>query len=70
MEINAANIKLKEVLTEIFLTRLPVLQAANYFYFHSYSATDDVSSAPGLVVYYRIKQLDLDGRGLIRKYLL
>lgn len=31
--------------------------------FHSYSVMDDVSSATGSIIYYRIKQLDIDGNG-------
>jgi hypothetical protein len=32
------------------------------FIMHSYSAADDVSSATGSIVYYRLKQLDLDNK--------
>ena len=35
--------------------------------FHSYSALDDVSSATGSIVYYRIKQMDIDGKSILFK---
>ncbi|MEO6330333.1 MAG: T9SS type A sorting domain-containing protein [Ginsengibacter sp.] len=37
---------------------------------HFYSITDDVSSAAGSVVYYRLKQLDIDGKASLSKVIV
>jgi hypothetical protein len=34
---------------------------------HNYSATDDLHSFTGTTAYYRLKQIDFDGRGYVSK---
>jgi uncharacterized repeat protein (TIGR01451 family) len=37
--------------------------------FHSYSTIDDLPSSPGNVIYYRLKQMDIDGKSHLSKVL-
>jgi uncharacterized repeat protein (TIGR01451 family) len=70
MEINCSKYKIERSFDgNLFNEIASVAGSGTTSIFHSYSAMDDVSSAPGSVVYYRIKQLDLDGRGSYSKVL-
>ena len=70
MEINCSKYKIERSFDgNLFNEVASVTGSGTTSIFHSYSATDDVSSAPGSVVYYRIKQLDLDGKGSYSKVL-
>jgi len=70
MEINCSRFKIERSLEgKIFSEVASVSGSGTTSIFHSYSAMDDVSSATGSIVYYRIKQLDLDGKGSYSKVL-
>ena len=70
MEINCSRFKIERSLEgKIFTEVASVSGSGTTSLFHSYSAMDDVSSATGSIVYYRIKQLDIDGKGSYSKVL-
>ena len=70
MEINCSKYKIERSYDgNIFSEVATVSGSGTTSLFHSYSAMDDVSSATGSIVYYRIKQLDIDGKGSYSKVL-
>ena len=70
MEINCSKYKIERSLDgNIFSEVANVSGSGTTSLFHSYSVMDDVSSATGSIVYYRIKQLDIDGKGSYSKVL-
>jgi len=70
MEINCSRFKIERSLEgKIFSEVASVSGSGTTSIFHSYSVMDDVSSATGSIVYYRIKQLDIDGKGSYSKVL-
>lgn len=70
MEINCSGFKIERSLEgKVFSELASVSGNGTTSIFHSYSAMDDVSSATGSIVYYRIKQLDIDGKGSYSKVL-
>lgn len=70
MEINCSKYKIERSLDgNIFNEVATISGNGTTSLFHSYSFTDNVSSATGAIVYYRIKQLDIDGRGSYSKVL-
>jgi uncharacterized repeat protein (TIGR01451 family) len=70
MEINCSKFKIERSLEgKIFSEVAIVSGSGTTSILHSYSAMDDVSSATGSIVYYRIKQLDIDGKGSYSKVL-
>jgi uncharacterized repeat protein (TIGR01451 family) len=70
MEINC-----KEFLVErsedgiIFSPQMTVAGSGTTSLFHSYSAIDEIPSSAGNIIYYRLKQVDLDGKFLLSKIL-
>ncbi|MEP6948464.1 MAG: T9SS type A sorting domain-containing protein [Ginsengibacter sp.] len=70
MEINCSKYKIERSNDgNMFSEVATVSGSGTTSLFHSYSVMDDVSSANGSIVYYRIKQLDIDGKGSYSKVL-
>jgi hypothetical protein len=70
MEINCSKYKIERSFDgNIFNNVANVSGSGTTSLFHSYSFTDDVFSATGSIVYYRIQQLDFDGKGSYSKVL-
>ena len=70
MEINCSKYIIERSFDgNIFFAAGSVAGSGTTSIFHSYSAMDDVSSAMGSMVYYRIKQLDIDGKASYSKVL-
>jgi uncharacterized repeat protein (TIGR01451 family) len=70
MEINCSKYKIERSFDgNIFNNVANVSGSGTTSLFHSYSFTDDVFSATGSIVYYRIQQLDIDGKGSYSKVL-
>jgi uncharacterized repeat protein (TIGR01451 family) len=70
MEINCRKYKIERSFDgNIFNNVANVSGSGTTSLFHSYSFTDDVFSATGSIVYYRIQQLDIDGKGSYSKVL-
>jgi len=70
MEINCSKYKIERSFDgSIFTEVASVSGSGTTSLFHSYSVMDDASSAKGSVVYYRIKQLDIDNKGSYSKVL-
>ncbi|MEO8764662.1 MAG: T9SS type A sorting domain-containing protein [Ginsengibacter sp.] len=70
MEINCSKYKIERSFDgNVFSEVASVAGSGTTSLFHAYSATDDISAATGSVVYYRIKQLDIDGKGSYSKIL-
>ena len=68
MEINCSQYKVERSLDgNIFYEVSTVAGNGTTTLKHSYFVTDDVSSATGSIVYYRIKQLDIDKKGTYSK---
>jgi uncharacterized repeat protein (TIGR01451 family) len=64
MEINCSKYKIERSLDgNIFSEVAAISGSGTTSLFHSYSVMDDVSSVTGSIVYYRIKQIDIDGKG-------
>jgi hypothetical protein len=70
MEINCSKYKIERSLDgHIFNEVGNVLGSGTTSIFHSYSFIDDASSVIGTIIYYRIKQIDLDGKNSYSKVL-
>ena len=70
MEINCSKYKIERSFDgNIFNNVATVSGGGTTSVFHSYSFIDDVFSATGSIVYYRIQQLDIDGKGSYSKIL-
>jgi uncharacterized repeat protein (TIGR01451 family) len=70
MEINCSKYKIERSFDgNIFNNVANISGSGTTSLFHSYSFTDDVFSATGSIVYYRIQQLDIDGKGSYSKVL-
>ena len=70
MEINCSKYKIERSFDgNIFNDVANVSGSGTTSLFHSYSFTDDVFSATGSIVYYRIQQSDIDGKGSYSKVL-
>jgi len=70
MEINCSKYKIERSFDgNLFSEVASISGSGTTSIFHSYSATDDVSAATASIVYYRIKQLDIDGKGSYSKVL-
>jgi uncharacterized repeat protein (TIGR01451 family) len=70
MEINCSKYKIERSLNgNLFYEVAAISGSGTTSLFHSYSFIDDVSSATGPTVYYRIKQLDIDAKGSYSKVL-
>ncbi len=70
MEINCSSYKVeRSVDGNIFNEVADVAGNGTTSLFHSYSFIDDVSFYTGSIVYYRIEQLDIDGKGSYSKVL-
>ncbi|MDQ6761147.1 MAG: T9SS type A sorting domain-containing protein [Bacteroidota bacterium] len=68
MEINCSKYKIERSLDgNIFSEVVSVNGNGTTSILHSYSATDDIGACTGCVVYYRLKQLDIDGKGSYSK---
>lgn len=63
MEINCAKYIIERSFDgNIFSQVASVAGSGTTSAFHSYSTTDDISTSTGSVIYYRLKQVDLDGK--------
>ena len=70
MEINCSSYKIERSIDgNIFNEIADVAGNGTTLLFHSYSFIDDVSFATGSIVYYRIEQLDIDGKSSYSKVL-
>ena len=67
MEINCSQYKIERSLDgNIFYEVSTVAGNGTTSSLHSYFITDDVSSTTGSIVYYRLKQLDIDNKEIIQ----
>lgn len=70
MEINCSEYKIEKSFDgNIFNEIANVSGSGTTTSVHSYSFTDDVSSLQGSLIYYRINQIDIDGKGSYSKVL-
>lgn len=70
MEINCSEYKIERSFDgNIFNEIANVSGRGTTSSFHSYSFVDDVSSVQGSLIYYRIDQIDIDGKGFYSKVL-
>jgi uncharacterized repeat protein (TIGR01451 family) len=70
MEINCSKYKIERSLDgNVFSEVANVTGSGTTSLFHAYSVMDEVSLAKGSIVYYRIKQSDIDGKGSYSKVL-
>ncbi len=70
MEINCSKFKVERSFDgNVFSEVANVAGNGTTSILHSYSVSDDVSSATGTIVYYRLKQLDIDGKASYSKIL-
>ncbi len=68
MEINCSKYKIERSLDgNIFSEVASVDGSGMTAIVHSYSAIDNVSSSAGAIIYYRLRQLDIDGKGSYSK---
>ena len=70
MEINCSKYKIERSFDGNIFNEVAIVPGSGTTsVLHSYSFTDDVSSATGSIVYYRLQQIDIDGKGFYSKVL-
>lgn len=68
MEINCSKYKIERSFDgNIFSEVASVAGSGTSSIVHSYSAIDNINSSAGSIIYYRLKQLDIDGKGSYSK---
>ncbi len=68
MEINCSKYKIERSFDgNMFSEVASVNGSGTTSIMHNYSALDNVSSSAGAIIYYRLKQIDLDGKGSYSK---
>ena len=68
MEINCSKFKIERSFDgKVFIEAASVDGNGTTSIAHTYSAIDNASSLAGAIIYYRLKQLDLDGKGSYSK---
>jgi uncharacterized repeat protein (TIGR01451 family) len=68
MEVNCKNYKIERSFDGNIFKEIGIVNGSgSTSLLHSYSFIDDVSAATGLIIYYRIEQLDVDGKSTYSK---
>ena len=68
MEINCSKYKIERSFDgNMFSEVASINGSGTTSIMHNYSALDNVSSSAGAIIYYRLKQIDLDGKGSYSK---
>ncbi len=68
MEINCSKYKIERSLDGNIFSKVASVNGEGITsILHSYFAIDNISSSSGAIIYYRLRQLDIDGKGSLSK---